>query len=187
MVRDYLLGRRRPPNALAAWNADHTRMPYRMHSEYLRRLLLNNELARGRLRVDGEPVSVGDIRSPIFAVGTVTDHVAPWESVYKINLLADAPEVTFLLTTGGHNAGILSEPGHPGRRYRMAARREGEPYLDPAAWQAAAAEREGSWWPAWQAWLTRHSGGPTEPPPMGAPRLARRPLEEAPGSYVFEH
>ncbi|MCB1814518.1 MAG: alpha/beta fold hydrolase, partial [Candidatus Competibacteraceae bacterium] len=90
LVHDYMLGQRQPMNDLMAWNADLTRMPYRMHSEYLRRLFLNNDLANGRYRIDGRPVVINDIRAPIFAVGTVKDHVAPWKSVYKIHLLADA-------------------------------------------------------------------------------------------------
>ncbi len=186
MVREYLLGERRPPNDLMAWNADQTRMPYRMHSEYLRKLFLNNDLAAGRYRVDGRPVAVSDIHAPIFAVATVKDHVAPWQSVYKINLLANSQEVTFVLTSGGHNAGIVSEPGHPGRSYQQGWRRNGDPYVDPDTWQQANPRHEGSWWPAWQAWLVEQSTGQREAPGYGAPMAGYPPLADAPGTYVHQ-
>lgn len=184
IVREYMLGERRPPNDLMAWNADQTRMPYRMHSEYLRKLLLNNELATGRFHVDDQPIAVSDIQVPMFAVASVTDHVAPWQSVYRINLLANSTEVTFLLTTGGHNAGIISEPGHKGRSYQMAYRKNGKAHLDPSDWQSRTPSRKGSWWPAWHGWLVRHSNGMTEPPGMGVP--GSPPLDDAPGAYVLE-
>ncbi|WP_435103287.1 PHA/PHB synthase family protein [Arhodomonas sp. AD133] len=182
MLRNYLLGERQPMNDLMAWNADLTRMPYRMHSEYLRRLFLNNELATGRYTVDDRPVALSDIHVPIFAVGTVKDHVAPWRSVYKIHLFADAEEVTFLLTTGGHNAGIVSEPGHPRRSYQMRTHREGETYIDPETWRGTTPSNSGSWWPAWQAWLAERSSGRVAPPSLGSD--AYPPVTDAPGVYV---
>ena len=112
VLRQYLLGERQQMTDLMAWNADGTRMPCRMHSEYLRKLFLRNELAEGHYQVDDRPVTLRDIKAPIFAVGTLSDHIAPWQSVYKIHLLTDA-EVTFVLTSGGHNAGIVSRAGAP--------------------------------------------------------------------------
>ncbi len=186
MVHDYLLGRRQPPNDLMAWNADSTRMPYRMHSEYLRRIFLNNDLAEGRYRVGGRPVSLSDIRAPIFAVGTTRDHVAPWPSVFKVRLFTDVDEVTFLLTSGGHNAGIVSEPGHPGRSYQVDTQREGDEYIDPETWREITPVSEGSWWPVWEQWLSERSGETTAPPPLGAPGTEYAPLCDAPGTYVMQ-
>ena len=182
-VREYLLGERQPMTDLMAWNADATRMPYRMHTEYLRRLFLDNDLAEGRFHAGGAQVALADIRGPLFAVGTETDHVAPWRSAYKFHLLTSA-DVTFLLTNGGHNAGIVSAPGHPRRHYRVASKRDGDHYLDPDGWLAEASVREGSWWPEWAAWLDAHSGAPVGPPAMGSPAKGYRPLGDAPGSYV---
>jgi polyhydroxyalkanoate synthase len=184
MIENYLLGDRTPPNDLMAWNADATRMPFRMHSEYLRELFLNNDLAEGHFLVGGRPVALTDIRVPLFAVGTQRDHVAPWRSVYKINLLTDT-DVTFLLTSGGHNAGIVSEPGHPHRTYQVATLKSQDKFVSPEEWCARTPTREGSWWPEWSAWLTRHSDGKSKPPAFGAPRKGYRILRDAPGEYVL--
>jgi polyhydroxyalkanoate synthase len=182
-VREYLLGERQTQSDLMAWNADLTRMPYRMHSEYLRQLYLGNDLAEGRYRVDGRPVALADITAPLFVVGTVRDHVAPWQSVYKLHLLSDA-ELTFVLTSGGHNAGVVSEPGHPRRSFQIGTRSAGERYLDPQQWRAQTPLHEGSWWPAWQHWLAQRSSARVAPPAMGSRRGAYAPLADAPGTYV---
>ena len=186
LVRDYLLGNRQMPNDMMAWNEDQTRMPYRMHSEYLRKLFLDNDLAAGRYEVDGRPVAISDIHVPIFAVGAEKDHVSPWKSVYKINLQANSQEVTFLLSAGGHNAGIVSEPGHRNRWYRLASRSGDRSYIDPDTWLRKTPIHDGSWWPAWEAWLAQRSSPPVEAPALGAPESGFPILCEAPGTYVFQ-
>jgi polyhydroxyalkanoate synthase subunit PhaC len=183
-VRQYLKGERAPKNDLMAWNADTTRLPYRMHSEYLRRLFIENELAEGQYRVEGRPIALTDLRVPIFVVATRADHVAPWPSVYKIHLLTEAP-LSFVLTSGGHNAGIVSEPGHPGRSYQMTHRQAAGRYVDPETWAAATPVNDGSWWPAWASWLGEHSAALAAPPPAGAPEKGYPALADAPGRYVL--
>ena len=164
--RDYLMGERAPPSDLMAWNADATRLPYRMHSEYLRKLFLDNDLAEGRYLVEGKPIALSDIRAPMFVVGTVRDHVAPWKSAYKIHYQVDA-DVTFVLTSGGHNAGIVAPPGEEGHFYQVKTKPEDAPYIGPDEWLKAAPRTEGSWWPEWTRWLAARSGEPCEPPRMG--------------------
>ena len=185
VVHEYLLGEREAMTDLMAWNADTTRMPYRMHSDYLRKLFLDNDLAEGRFAAGGRPVSLADLRAPIFAVGTERDHVAPWRSTYKINQQVES-DVTYLLTSGGHNAGIVSEPGHAGRRFRVGTKRPSDHYLDPDSFHAGIPPKDGSWWPEWVGWLVDRSGGPTTLPAMGAPQSGYPPLADAPGAYVFE-
>ena len=185
VIHDYLMGERSQMNDLMAWNSDATRMPFRMHSEYLRRLFLKNDLAEGRYYVGDRPVAISDIRAPVFIVGTARDHVAPWRSVYKFNLMSDT-DVTFVLTNGGHNAGIVSEPGHPRRHYRMHTRTKDAPYRDPESWEAETSQVDGSWWPALTSWLGEKSGAPVKPPKMGGESAKYAPLCDAPGTFVFQ-
>jgi polyhydroxyalkanoate synthase subunit PhaC len=181
--RDYLKGERAPPSDLMAWNADATRLPYRMHSEYLRKLFLDNDLAEGRYLVEGKPIAPSDIHQPVFVVGTVRDHVAPWKSVYKIHYEVDA-DVTFLLTSGGHNAGVVAPPGQQGHSYQVKLKQENAPYVGPDEWLKAAPQSEGSWWPEWTRWLAARSGEPCEPPRMGVGPVDGESLPDAPGDDV---
>jgi polyhydroxyalkanoate synthase subunit PhaC len=184
MTEEYLHGERQPMFDLMAWSADSTRLPFRMHSEYLRSLFLNNDLAEGRYLIDGQGVALTDIHAPIFAVGTEKDHIAPWRSVYKVHLYTDT-DINFVLAKGGHNAGIISEPGRPGRSYRMTFHEAAHRYLHPQRWFDTAPEYDGSWWPAWEKWLAGHSTGKAAAPAFGAPERGVRVVGDAPGEYVF--
>ncbi len=184
-IINHLLGERRPASDLMAWNADGTRLPFRMHSEYLRTLFLHNALSHGEFALDGVPINLDDIRVPIFGVGAVQDHVAPWRSVFKLNRLTDADQ-TFVLTAGGHNVGIVNPPGLEKSSYRIAHWKRGDRLLTPDEWLAHAEPVAGSWWTAWFEWLTGHSSGMRKPPAIGAPRAGLTVLEPAPGSYVHQ-
>lgn len=182
MLSRYWLGRDMPDADMLAWNADATRMPARMHSEYLRALFLENRLTAGRFAVDGKVIALGDIHAPMFVVGTEKDHIAPWHSVYKAKLFTDN-DLRFALTSGGHNGGIVSPPGKR-RHYRIGHRTPDALYMDPDTWFATHDPVEGSWWEPWSAWLAEHSGAASAPPPeIGRP--GTEPLAEAPGTYVF--
>ncbi|MFT4120404.1 PHA/PHB synthase family protein [Bradyrhizobium sp.] len=181
LSHDYLMGEQAPPSDLMAWNADATRLPYRMHSEYLRRLFLDNDLAEGRYRVGGRSVSLSDIHTPMFVVGTLGDHVAPWRSVYKIHYQVDA-DVTFLLTSGGHNAGVVAPPDEPGHSYQVMTKAADEPYVGREEWLERAPHVQSSWWPEWTKWLAARSGAACAPPGIGLGDVDSLP--DAPGDYV---
>jgi polyhydroxyalkanoate synthase len=184
-IRKYVRGQRESMIDLMAWNADGTRMPARMHSEYLARLYLRNELATGAFSVAGERIDLAALTLPLCVLGTETDHVAPWRSVYKARGLTRSNDFTFLLTSGGHNAGIVSGPQNPKRRHRVAHWQDTSGALTPDAYMQQAELRQGSWWPTWQQWLAARSAPQSvAPPALGNAAAGFAAGEDAPGRYV---
>ena len=182
IMREYQLGIRNSPNDLMSWNADTTRLPYRMHSEYLRHLYLHNDLAEGRYEVNGNKISLRDIHVPMFVVGTAHDHVSPWRSVFKILSLTDAP-AEFVLSSGGHNAGIVSEPGHANRHYQLLLDSKNIYRHDADKWLHNSTTEAGSWWLYWQKWLAQKSS-PTKIK-ASQPQTTKQ-LGSAPGKYILK-
>ena len=181
-VRRYLLGKDDLPTDMGVWVADTTRMPARMHSQYLRSLFLENRLTAGRFAVEGRVIALKDISAPMFVIATETDHIAPWRSVYKTQLFTDC-DLTFVLTSGGHNSGIVNEPGNPRSHYAISHRAAGAHYIGPDDWYPKASVSEGSWWPEWRSWLeTRNSGVLLSPV---APQ-SDTSICAAPGTYVLQ-
>ncbi|MBK6351634.1 MAG: alpha/beta fold hydrolase [Proteobacteria bacterium] len=183
-VATYLKGERTGVNDLMSWNADGTRMAYRMHTDYLHQLYLNNDLAEGRYVALGEALDLAAVEVSMFVVGTETDHVAPWQSVYKVGKLVRSKDYTFCLTSGGHNAGIISGPVHPKRRHRVLTTKAGARLPSPAQYMKKVEPAPGSWWPTFAAWLAGHSTQTkVAPPKMGA--AGYKPVCDAPGEYVL--
>ena len=179
-TRRYLMGEDDASFDLMSWNADQTRLPARMHSEYLTSLFLNNALASGQYRFAGATVALMDIDAPMLVVGTTRDHVSPWKSVYKIHLQTDT-HVTFVLAAGGHNAGIVSEPGRPRRSYQTGSVEDGQGWTDPDDWVAQTPVVQGSWWEAMDQWIKQRSGTPIKAKAIKADYV----LCDAPGEYVM--
>ena len=179
-TRRYLLGEDDASFDLMSWNADTTRLPARMHSEYLNSLFLNNALAAGQYRFAGSTLALMDIQAPMMVVATTRDHVSPWKSVYKVHLQTDT-HVTFVLAEGGHNAGIVSEPGRPRRSYQLGSVEDNTGWIDPDEWKAQAPVEQGSWWVAMHDWIAARSGQPVAATPIPA----KQALCDAPGTYVM--
>ncbi|MDO5611774.1 MAG: alpha/beta fold hydrolase [Paracoccus sp. (in: a-proteobacteria)] len=182
ITREYLLGEREDPSDIAAWSKDTTRMPYRMHSEYLRRLFIGNDLSEGRFDAGGKPVFPADIQIPAFLVGTEHDHIAPWRSVWKLMYLLSG-DVQFALASGGHNTGIVAAPSNPRAKYRLIGRKAGDLQPDPDAFIADTPKQPGSWWQAWADWLSALDPAMVAPPRMRGGKSAH---DAAPGRYVHE-
>ena len=173
-----------PFTDLMAWNADGTRLPYRMHSDYLHTMFLDNALARGKARLAGHAINLADIRVPIFNVGAVQDHVAPWRSVFKLHALTDA-EQTFVLTAGGHNVGIVNprpdphQPSHP-------ALASWRPPAHAGRMAGQHADSRGLMVDALVRLAAQPLVGHPQATAIGGPGRARRSLADAPGHYVLE-
>ena len=184
-VERYLLGKPRVATDLDAWLADATRMPARMHGEYLRQLFLDNSFAHGNYLVDGRALALKDIKTPIFALGAERDHIAPWRSVYKVELYSSA-DTEFILTGGGHNSSVVSPPGKAGAYYRISTCDASDKYVDPDTWLASASQKQGSWWPEWVRWLDAHSSSVRVAPSFLSNAGGLPTYGAAPGSYVFQ-
>jgi len=176
-VNRYLLGKDAPAFDLLYWNNDATRMPATMHSYYLRRMYMQNDLVvPNKLEIDGVGIDLGKIDIPCYIVATREDHIAPWRSVYALTQLISGPS-TFRLANSGHIAGIVNPPGNKKAQYWAS---DATP-SDPEVWREGAALREGSWWPDWYEWLGALSGANVAPP-----KNTKYPaLAAAPGTYVL--
>jgi len=177
VVTNWLMGKQPPAFDILAWNADSTRMPAAMHSFYLRSLYIHNELATGDLELAGQQLSLGDVTSDCYVVGAVNDHIVPWPASYKSTQLL-AGDVRYVLTSGGHVAGIVNPPGP--KAWHLVGR------ANPATaqeWRAAAERRAGSWWEDWASWAESRSGELVTPPQTGSGRYPV--LGDAPGEYVL--
>ena len=178
-INNYLLGREPPPFDLLYWNADSTRMPAAMHGFYLREMYGANGLARpGGIVLDGVPVDLRRVAIPTYVVAAQEDHIAPWESCFAACGLYRG-RTRFVLGDSGHIAGIVNPPAAGKYGYRAAPVTAGQ---EADSWRAAAARREGSWWPDWHGWQRRRGGGKVPARRPGAGSLT--PIEDAPGSYV---
>jgi polyhydroxyalkanoate synthase len=173
VVSNWQMGRQPPAFDILAWNADSTRLPATMHSQFLRTCYLDNALTKpGALSLDGVPVDVSKIETPLYVLSAQNDHIAPWRSSYRTTQLVSGPSRQ-VLASGGHVAGMVNPPGNPKAFYWHSD----DTPPNPDDWLAGAAKEQGSWWEDWAAWAAERSGEKVEPPtlPDGAP---------APGTYV---
>ncbi len=178
VVNNYLLGKDPLPFDLLYWNSDSTRMPAAMHSFYLRRMYQENRLVKpGGIELQGVPIDLGKIKTPVFMLSAREDHIAPWKSTYALTQHVGGP-AKFVLAASGHIAGVINPPAADKYCYWTSTRNP----EDPDTWFAKASEHAGSWWPEWQKWVAKHAGPkvPARVPGDGA----LTPIEDAPGSYV---
>jgi polyhydroxyalkanoate synthase len=176
VVSNWLMGTKPPAFDILAWNADSTRLPAAMHTFYLRNFYVKNLLAKGELELAGRRIRLGDIKKDTYVVSAENDHIVPWRSAYKTTGLVSGA-VRFVLSSGGHIAGIVNPPGPKGW-YLVAD----DLPADPDDWRKLASRQTGSWWQDWAEWAGARAGDLIDPPPIGS--QAHTVLEPGPGRYV---
>ena len=178
VANNWLLGKQPPAFDLLVWNKDSTRMPAKMHSEYLRSCYLNNEFAQGEFMVDGQKVDPGKVEVDTYVLSAVDDHIVPWTSGYKTTQLLGGRN-RFVLSTSGHIAGIVNPPSPKAKHWVN----EDNLPADPLEWKEGATLHEGTWWEDWATWIDGQ-GGPMVNAPRKLGSKEHPPIEPAPGSYV---
>jgi polyhydroxyalkanoate synthase subunit PhaC len=176
VVSNWLMGQDPPAFDILAWNADSTRMPAAMHAFYLRNFYVHNRLAKGELEIAGQTLDLGAIQQPSYIVGAENDHIVLWESAYKSTGLLTGP-TRFVLSSGGHIAGIVNPPGPKG--WYLVADSHPEAASE---WRSIATKHAGSWWQDWARWSSEQAGELIDPPPMGSATYAV--LYAGPGEYI---
>ena len=176
VVSNWFKGKQPPAFDILSWNADSTRMPVAMHSQYLRACYLHNSIVTpNAFSIDDTPIDLGKIKTPLYVLGAEADHIAPWHATYRTTQLVGG-ETKYTLTNAGHIAGIVNPPGGKKTAYwTKATATKGE---SPSAWRESSSKHAESWWVDWAKWADPRGGE------MVAP-YALPEGEAAPGRYVI--
>jgi polyhydroxyalkanoate synthase len=177
VINNYMLGKQPLPFDLLYWNSDTTRMPEKTHLFYLRECYKDNNLALGKMVLAGERIDLSKVVVPVYLQSAKEDHIAPYRSIYKTTKLFKGP-IRFILAGSGHIAGVINAP--VARKYQYWTNDKLPPTVED--WIQGASEHPGSWWPDWDKWLSKLSGGKIPARRPGDGKL--QPLGDAPGSYV---
>lgn len=187
VISNYMLGKQPAAFDILVWNADSTRMPYAMHSWYLRQLYLHNNLARGKVTLLGQKVDITALTQPLYMVSAQNDHITPWESCYAAFSKMKSPSKRFVLSKAGHVAGVVNPPTPEGKPVKRSFWVSNEIPAKPADWMTKATQTPDSWWPDWAKWLAAQSKDAMQKAPtQTGNKTTYKPLTPAPGTYVLE-
>jgi polyhydroxyalkanoate synthase len=179
-VNNYLLGNAPPAFDVLYWNNDTTRLPARLHADFLDLIDANPYVNAGRLEVRGTPLDMRRVNMDSYVVAGLSDHITPWQGCYNTAKLY-GERSTFVLANSGHIQSLLNPPGNPKACFWTGAANA----AGAEAWLAQAAKQSGSWWPHWLDWIKDRSGEMT-PAPAALGSEQNPPLGAAPGRYVME-
>lgn len=176
VINNWFMGRQPPAFDILRWNADSTRMPASMHSQYLRSCYLNNSLVNaGAFSILDTPLALRAITTPLYILGAEGDHIAPWRSSYMTVNAVGSDDIAYTLTNAGHVAGIVNPPEN--RKAVHWTKPHASAAESADQWRASATKHEGSWWLNWAQWIGSRAGERVAP-------YSLPPGEPAPGRYV---
>ena len=183
VVNNYLLGNKPSAFDMLYWNSDSTRLPAKLHSDYLRSMYLNNKIVKKEYKFKDLFLDLSKIKTPMFHVATTEDHIAPWKSVFS-GLKNYSNQCKFILANSGHIAGIIQGKGaKPGKQY-FYENNNSDVKTNATQWLDTADKKDGSWWPQWISWLEQFSGKAKQSKEINAGKF--KPIYNAPGEYVVE-
>ena len=181
VVKNYLLGEDYPAFDLLHWNGDVTNLPAKWHRNYVIDLYRDNRLVKpDDLSALGTPIDLRRVKTATYIQAGREDHIAPAESVWKLQDHFTGP-MKFVLAGSGHIAGVVNPPAQ--MKYQYWTNDAAAPSLE--AFIEGATETKGSWWPDWLVWLTERGNACV--PATGGRQPGQgtlKALESAPGSYV---
>ena len=82
-VNNYLLGNQPPAFDILYWNADTTRLPARLHGDYLDLYFTNPFVNSSQLTLSEIPIDMSKVAADSYVIAGITDHITPWKGVYK--------------------------------------------------------------------------------------------------------
>lgn len=179
-VNNYLLGNQPPAFDVLYWNADTTRLPARLHADFLDLIFTNPFVNGGKMSIHGVPIDMKKVKHETYVIGGTTDHITPWKAVYKTARLY-GDDTTFILSNSGHLQSLLNPPGNPKAWYVKGKAKE----KDADGWTEKAEKKEGSWWLDWADYLKARSADEIDAPKAPGSKK-HKALGAAPGTYVFE-
>ena len=181
VVDSYLKGTTPDAFDLLYWDSDSVSLPGPMYCWCTRNTYLENNIKDpGKTTQCGVPVDLSKITVPFYLLASREDHIVPWKTAFRTRDLVGG-ETRFVLAASGHVAGVINPPARNKRSHWLNDDLES----DPQGWFDGAEEKPGSWWPDWNAWMRRRSGG-TIPAPVQQGNARFSPIEPAPGRYVKE-
>ena len=185
-VNNYLMGEAPPAFDLLFWNSDSTNLPAQLHSDFLD-LYEENLLYKGEMEVLGQKINLQELDCDKYVTAGLTDHITPWKACYKTTQFVGG-DIRFVLSSSGHIQSLVMPV--PDKSTNKISNKKAKYFyadnLPPLAedWLEEAEQHPGSWWEDWSAWLTKRSGAKKPArKTLGNPR--HKPMENAPGTYVF--